>query len=597
MSRLARSCRDWHQLLEVCALFHTLLSDPDGVYDPAHYNDRLLLGLKGTISEAELHVIKQRMQAGKLAKAQRGELGMPMPIGYVRRPSGEIIKDPDEHAQLVVQTLFEQFEQRGTIHGVLCYLVEHHIQIPVRVRSGPAKGDLSWARPNRMTLQNLFTNPMYAGAYVYGKRPTDPRAKRPGRPATGRKVAHVEQLQVCLRDRLPAYLSWEQFERNQAQLHRNRNVVLGVPRQGVALLAGMVRCGRCGHRMVSLYSSGRPRYACVAEMSVYGGSLCQSLKAVVIDEVVEALLLRALEPAALEASLLAAARVEQERAREEELWQRRLERAHYEAERARRQYDLVEPENRLVARTLERTLEEKLSAEQRLQEDHRRHQASLPSALTTKEREAILDLSSKLPVIWKSPTTTCQQRKELARQFLTEVCVTVQGESEKVDVVVRWAGGHETKTWTTRPVAKLAQLSYYDELLRRVAQLVEQGLLLAKIAETLNTEGWRPAKRRATFNGSMVGALLASQREGQARHRETPDGLAKFEWTLPALAEHLEMSLITLHSWVRRGWVKARKITVGAKRQAWALWADEAEVERLRQWKERPRTRWPRAQA
>jgi DNA invertase Pin-like site-specific DNA recombinase len=596
MSRLARSCRDWHQLLEVCGLFHTLLSDPDGVYDPAHDNDRLLLGLKGTISEAELHVIKQRRQAGKLAKAQRGELGMQTPIGYVRRPSGEIVKDPDEQAQLVVQTVFEPFLLRGTIHGVLCHLVAHGIQMPVRVRSGPAKGDLSWARPNRMTLQNLFANPMYAGAYVYGKRPTDPRAKRPGRPATGRKVAHVDDLQGCLRDRLPAYLSWEQFERNQEQLRRNRNVVQGVPRQGVALLAGMLRCGRCGQRMVAQYSSGRPRYACVAEMTVDGGSLCQSLKASVLDEVVEAWLLRALEPAALEASLAAASMVEQQRAREEQLWQQRLERARYESERARRQYDLVEPENRLVARTLERGLEEKLNAEQRLQEEHRRYQAARPSPLTADERASLRQLGSELPALWKNPTTTSPQRKELARQLITEVRATVQGESERVDVVVQWAGGHETTTWTTRPVAKLSQLSYYGDLVARVAQLVEQGQLLCEMAETLNTEGWRPAKRRATFNASMVGGLLASVAERAGRRREVPDGLAASEWTLPGLAEHLAMSSITLHSWVRRGWVKARKIAVGAKRQAWALWADEAEVERLRQWKKRPRTRWPRAE-
>jgi DNA invertase Pin-like site-specific DNA recombinase len=211
MSRLARSNRDWHQLLEVCALFGTLIGDLDGIYDPIDYNDRLLLGLKGAMSEAELHVLKQRMVAGKRAKAARGELGMPVPMGYVRRPSGEVVKDPDEQAQAVIALLFEQFERLGTIHAVLRYLVQHQIRVPQRVRFGPSKGELVWCRPNRTTLSNLLHHPIYAGAYVYGRRPTDPRRKQPGRPSTGRLVAKPEDCQVLLQDHHPAYISWEQF--------------------------------------------------------------------------------------------------------------------------------------------------------------------------------------------------------------------------------------------------------------------------------------------------------------------------------------------------------------------------------------------------
>ena len=190
MSRLARSCSDWYQLIDACALFGTLLGDFDGVYNPAHYNDRLLLGLKGTISEAELYLIKQRMHSAKLAKAQRGELGMLRPIGYFTRASGEIVKDPDEQARHVVELLFEQFERRRSIHGVLRYLLEHDLKLPVRIPSGPDKGELRWSRPSRSTLQMVFTNPAYAGAYVYGRRAMDPSAKRPGHHAPLRKVAH-----------------------------------------------------------------------------------------------------------------------------------------------------------------------------------------------------------------------------------------------------------------------------------------------------------------------------------------------------------------------------------------------------------------------
>jgi DNA invertase Pin-like site-specific DNA recombinase len=583
MSRLARSCRDWHQLIEVCALFGTLLCDLDGVYDPANYNDRLVLGLKGTISEAELHVIKQRMHSGKLAKAQRGELGTLLAFGYVRRPSGEIVKDPDEQVRSIVDLLFEQFKSRGTIRGVLCYLVDHDLTLPLRVRSGPDKGQLCWMRPNRTRLQETFKNPIYAGAYAYGRRRVDPRTKRPGRPTTGRRIASVNQWTVCLRDRLPAYISWEQYEQNLRQLELNRNVARGVARKGSTLLAGLLKCGRCGHRMAVQYSAGSPRYVCMQDAAVYGTPLCQCIVARAVDRVVEALVLRALEPSALEVSLAVAADLERERAREEQLWQQRLERARYEVERARRQYDAVEPENRLVARTLERALEERLSDEQKLQEDHRRAQAVRPTSLTEAERSAIRALATELPRLWNCPTTTNEQRKEVVRQLLEEARLTVAGNSEQVQMTMRWAGGHETTTTLTRPVAKLSQLSYYDDLVRRTEQLRQEGRTFRGVADALNAEAWRPAKCRETFNASMVDSLLASKKGDRDTRtpRPLPEKLKAHEWTVPVLADQLGMPRITLLYWIQRGKVQARKVQSEHAHGLWIIWADEKERERL----------------
>lgn len=222
MSRLARSSKDWHQLLEICALFGTLIADLDGIYDPSQYNDRLLLGLKGTMSEAELHVLKQRLHQGKLNKARRGELAFPLPIGYVRRPSGEVTFDPDEQVQHVVKLLFRKFDELGTLHALLRYLNQHDIQLGVRVREGLAKGELEWRRPNRMTLQNLLKNPVYAGAYAYGRRQVDPRKQQPGRPRSGRVTCTHEDYHALIKDCFPAYISWEQYERNLARLWANR---------------------------------------------------------------------------------------------------------------------------------------------------------------------------------------------------------------------------------------------------------------------------------------------------------------------------------------------------------------------------------------
>ena len=277
ISRLARSCKDWYQLLEVCALFSTLIADTDGVYDPTTYNDRLLLGLKGTMSEAELHVIKQRMLAGKKAKAQRGELNMLLPIGYSRRLSGEVIKDPDEQAQSLIALIFDLFEQFLTINAVLKYLVSHNIKLPHRERSGLQKGELIWRRPNRPSLNNLFHNPIYAGAYVYGRRPTDHRRKKPGRPSTGRTVAKPSEWEVLIQNKVPAYITWEQYQRNLRQLAANSAQGIGVPRHGPSLLSGILICGRCGLRMTTYYSSNsKLRYSCTRMAVDYAAPTCQS---------------------------------------------------------------------------------------------------------------------------------------------------------------------------------------------------------------------------------------------------------------------------------------------------------------------------------
>ncbi len=448
MSRLARSCRDWHQLLEICGLFGTLLGDLDGIYDPTDYNDRLLLGLKGTLSEAELHVLKQRMLAGKRAKAERGELGMAVPMGYVRRPSGEVILEPDEQARATIALLFDQFERCGTINGVLQYLVRHQIQLPHRVRLGLRQGDLEWRRPNRTTLSNLLHHPIYAGAYAYGRRPTDPRRQQPGRPATGRRVAAPEACAVLLQDRLPAYISWAQFERNQAQLAANQTAHLGPIRSGPSLLSGLVICGRCGLRMAAAYnnSGGRLRYDCSRMAVDYGEPRRQALVGQVRDDWVSTQVLRALEPAALEISLRVAADLEGERQHLHQHWQHRLERAQYQVERAARQYQAVEPEHRLVARTLERQWEEALAAEAALQADYARFQAVQPPVLTAEERTAIRRLATDIPALWHAPPTTAADRQAIVRQLVERVVVTVRGESEQVDVQVHWFGGHGIRT-------------------------------------------------------------------------------------------------------------------------------------------------------
>ena len=584
MSRLSRSNRDWHQLLETCAMFSTLIGDPDGVYDPSQYNDRLLLGLKGTMSEAELHLIKQRLLAGKRAKAARGELGMQVPMGYTRRASGEIVKDPDEQARATIELVFDQFDRIGTVNGLLRYLVEHRIEMPRRAPGGERKGELQWCRPNRVTLSNLLHNPAYAGAYVYGRRPIDPKRKKPGRPSTGKTVARPEQWQVLIKDHFAAYIDWGRFETNLEQLRQNGRDGIGVARHGPSLLSGLVICGSCGLRMSPNYSDNghRLRYTCSRGAIEYGEALCQSLTGTPLDDALGELVLRALEPAALEVSLRVAEEAQADRQQLHRHWNKRLERARIDVGRAFRQYDAVEPENRLVARTLEKQWEEALGVEETLKVEHERFLVEQPSALDEDERDAIRRLAADVPALWRALSTTSADRQAIIRQLVERVIVTVQGESEKVDVQVHWFGGHATAATVVRPVAKLDQLSYFEPLLARVTELHSEGHGSKLIAERLNGEGWRPPKRRETFTGSMVSALL------QRRGLRSPASRVKDDFkrrgrelTLAELALELDMPQPTVYRWLQTGQLQARRDRTGS-RPRWLVKATKAELERLR---------------
>jgi DNA invertase Pin-like site-specific DNA recombinase len=604
MSRLARTGRDWHQLLELCSLSGVLLADPDGVYDPAYYNDRLLLGLKGTMSEAELYLIRQRMLSGKLAKAERGELVTPLPIGYVRRPSGEAALDPDEQAQHVVRLIFSTFSRPGTLNAVLRYLVEHEVQLPVRARTGPSKGELEWRRPTRETLQNMLHNPAYAGYYAFGRRQVDPRRKVPGRPDTGRVVKASDEWLVLLPGRLPAYITAEEHEANVARMASNQQTAAspGAPRAGSALLSGLLRCGRCGgHRMSVRYhdGSGAARsahgYVCAFYQVNYGtGGSCQHIAGPALDSYVARQALDAVAPAALEVSMAAAAQAEDERAALDKLWRQRLERARYAADRARRQYQLAEPENRLVTRQLEAEWEKALAETARLEADYQRFTEEQPATLSADERAAIQSLAADLPRVWHAPTTTQADRKELLRILIEDITVNVAGDSELVDVTITWAGGHQTSGQAVRPVGRLDQLSYFPALLARVTELAGAGQNSTQIADVLNAGGYRPPKRTSRFTGGQVRTLI-SQRGIRAPAKGRPavlTNLAPGEWSVPALSAELGMPTASIYNWIYRGWITARHAP-GTKN--WIITADGEQLRELRERRARPAGYYTRA--
>lgn len=595
MSRLARAGRDWHQLVELCCLAGALLADADGVYDPNWYNDRLLLGLKGTMTEAELHLIKQRMASGRLAKAGRGELAVPLPAGYVRRASGEVTLDPDEQVQAVIRLVFDLFEQLGTVHAVLRFLVEHRVQIGMRQRSGPDKGGLVWRAPHQQGLSNMLRNPAYAGIYAYGRSRTDPGRHLPGGETARVRQLGAEQWLVRIEGALPVYISVAQYERNQARLAANRAAAdaAGAPRNGPGLLAGLVVCARCGQRMQTTYEAnqhgGIHRYACTRRHYTYGEAVCQQMAGAFLDDHVVAQALSALAPAALELSVAAAAQVEAHRAQVDRIWRQRLERAAIACDRARRCYQAAEPENRLVVRQLERDWEDTLAAHAHLADEYERHQRTRPAQLTDAELAAIRALADDIPAVWNAPTTTHADRKALLRTIIDTVQVAADGATERVHVTMVWAGGARTDADLTRPVARVDQLSYYPQLVDRLRDLAGQGLTNTAISAALATDGLRPPRGGERFNPTEIQHLVRRLgiRPGLDADRRTDRGeLADGQWWLSTLAAEVGMPMATLYTWLRRGWVNGRQDTRPPYR--WIITADQAEVQRLRALRQLP---------
>jgi DNA invertase Pin-like site-specific DNA recombinase len=589
MSRIARSNKDWHQLLELCGLFRTLLADQDGLYEPTDFNDRLLLGLKGTMSEAELHILRSRMENGRRNKARRGELFSFVPTGYVLMPSGEVVMEPDEQARCVVHLIFEKFEELQTIAGVVRYLNKHGILLGVRPTSGPQRGRLEWRRPSHVTIRNMLRHPMYAGTYCWGRFATDPRRKVAGKPKSGRRLVPRDEWVAFLKDRLPAYITWQQHEQNLGQMERNQTRQQGVPREGTSLLSGLVYCGRCGRRMrVITGKPEHPRYHCLLEGEDFPPPTCQGVQGTVLDEFISRQALQVLEPASLDLSIQAAEDIQRERARIHQHWKQQLERAKYGRERTERQYQAAEPENRLVTRELESQWEKALREERQLQEEYKRFQREEPEMLREEDRERVMSLVSDIPALWRDTSTTVMDRQTIIRHLIERIEINVQGKSEYVDVKVHWAGGYESHSQLLRPVGHFDQLRDSKQLFQRILQLREEGMASPQIALQLNEEGFRTA-RRSLWQDYHVRRLL--RQRGIVRYRlpdAMTDQLGEDEWWIRDLARELEVPRSTVTAWTKRGWISGRQLP--GKKGRWILWADAQELQRLRRLRACPRS-------
>jgi len=580
MSRLARSSADWHRLLEMCALCGSLLADQDGVYDPTDPNDRLLLGLKGTLSEAEMVTLRNRLERGRRNKAARGELFYGVPTGYLQLPSGEAVLDPDEQVREMVRLIFEKFEELGTAWAVFRYLLDNGLRIGFRVLHGPRRGELVWRRPTHGTVERLLHHPIYAGVYTYGRHQYGPMTSAGG-PATAGRRLPLSEVPFLIRDHLPAYIPWETFLENQERLERNQSKAIqpGVPRAGAALLTGLIICGTCGLRLNTTYRGRgtRPYYSCLSHLRRGHEQTCYGVRAAPVDELVAAEVLRALEPAALELSLRAADDICRERERLDRHWRQERQRSRYEAERAEQRYQAVDPENRLVARTLEQRWEEALRRVRQVEEDYERFVSTSPPRLSDAERDRIRMLAADIPALWHSPETESAERKEVIRCLVERVVVTVAPDSEQVGVAIHWQGGSVSRHTAVRPLGQYEQLRDYPELIAAIRRWHAAGCAPREIAEKLNAAGFRTPRKQRPFRRVQVHELM--RRIGLNCGRMLPERLEAGEWWLSDLADHLGVKAVSVRRWVARGWVRARWCQ---RLRCWIVWADRAEQKRLR---------------
>jgi hypothetical protein len=524
------------------------------------------------------------MDQGTLQKARRGALSCALPIGYVHNAAGEVVDDPDEQVQHVVRLIFRKCDELGTRHALLRDLVQHDMQLGVRLRDGPTKGTLEWRRPNRMTLPTLLQNPLDAGAYAYGRRQVEARRKQPGRPSTGRVTRARQASHVLLKDHLPAYITWAQDEQHLARLEANRARAepMGAVRHGPSLLAGILVCGKCGRRMHVRYGGPNQlhRDACDRLATDDGAAYCQYLPGDPVDTCVSQWGLNALEPAALTLSLEATARLAPERRELDCLWQQRRERAAYEAERAARPYRLREPAHRLVARQRAKDGEEKLTAQRRRQEDYQRFVQAQPQPLSATERAALAQLAHNIPALWQATTTTMAERKEMIRQLIQRVIVAGAGVSERLQITIEWVGVGTTAGITTRPIRRREHLSYAPQLWARIRPLAQEGCRTPQSAPRLELEGYRPPTQAPRFSRQAVDALIQRLGVHQPRMRRRVT-LRANEWWLSDFTRATGISTTTRHHWRTRGWRNARW---HAQAQRWVAQADTAALARLKQW-------------
>jgi DNA invertase Pin-like site-specific DNA recombinase len=582
VSRLARNNADWYRLLDLAALFGTLIADIEGIYDPRVYNDRLLLGLKGTMSEAELHMLRQRLTAGRLSQVARGEYVQHLPTGLVRLGDGSVVKDPDAQVRQILELLFNRFEALGSCQKLLRFLKQQGILLPRRPTAGLHRGELLWKKPAAAALYETLTNPAYAGAFVYGRRPRDPQRAAPGRPSTGFVRKPIAEWPYVHHGAYPAYLTWEAYLANQATMHDNAlqhaqrtRPGRGAPRAGTALLQGLATCGMCGHRMKVAYKRGT-RYVCDGLAQEFAERQCASLEGVSIDTIVVQAFFEAIQPAQLDALEALLVRQRQEHAELERYWAQQVQRATYEAHLARRRYEAVDPENRLVAAELERRWEATLVGLRQSEEAAKHAQQEQPVLRLDPElRQQLEHLSQTLPGWWEDGRLTWEQKKRLLRSLIARV-ILKRTAPDRVEVKIVWVSGHFTVLAVQPAIWRECDVTGYDRLVERVHALWAEGFTDGAIAEQLTQEGFHSARSPEVRSLTVQKIRLRAQWYQPLHQSRGADSLGGY-LTAAGLAKRLGIERTWVYRRLEHGEIDARHYTRHPQSGVYLI-ADDAEL-------------------
>jgi DNA invertase Pin-like site-specific DNA recombinase len=564
VSRLARNNADWYRLIELCGLTDTLIGDNDGIYHPALFNDRLLLGLKGTMSEAELHIIRARLDGGIRNKAARGELRRGLPVGFVwGEADGEVLLHPDEAVTGAIRAVFDRFAEFGSARRVWLWFHEQQLQFPHQ----DPDGAIRWIAATYTAIHSVLTNPVYAGAYVYGKSRSQRYVGEDGIIRNRIRQLPMEQWAVVIRDHHRGFIDWPAFDANQSRLDTNTrprpHEAGGALREGSALLQGIAVCGHCGRKLRTHYRgrNSTPGYHCAGKDIVSGrGVYCLNTGGIAIDRAVASAFLAAVTPAALEATLLTFEQMQSSHDAALKQRQLEIERLRYEAERAERRYRAVEPENRLVARGLESEWENRLRDVAAAEAELLRRSQQHPCTITPAQMARIQTLGADLRLVWEAPTTTDRDRKELLRTILEEVTLDLRRAEETAHLTLRWRGGAITQLDLAvprfRPVGPRTDEDTID-LLRRLAAMYPDEV----IAGILNKQG-RTTAMGERFTANTVGNLRRYR--GIPRYEppgEPPDGELV---SIRQAARILGLNTSTIHRWLNDGFIAGEQVTAGA---------------------------------
>jgi len=566
VSRLARNNADWYQLLDLCAMTDTLIGDADGIYHPGLYNDRLVLGLKGTMSEAELHVLRARLDGGIRNKAARGELRRGLPVGLVwGEQEGEVLLHPDEAVTACIRTVFERFDELGSVRRVWLWFRSEELDFPFRTVQ---LSETRWTAPSYHAIHSVLSNPVYAGAYVYGKTRKECYIDEHGQVKQRVRKLPQSEWSVFIPEHHKGYIDWTTYEANQARIGANTHPQRyqdggGAVREGSALLQGLATCGHCGRRLRTHYrgKNHTPGYHCAGKNIVNGrGEYCLNVGGVQIDQAVSDTFLEVLRPAGIKAALIAAEQLEANRDAALEQWRLTVERTTYEAERAERRYLAVEPENRLVARGLEAEWERLLRELNKARDELARRETLQPKILSPQEHDAILTLGTDLKSVWNTDAITPRDRKELLHTLLEEVGIAVYRDEYRAHLTLRWCGGLLTELDVSLPRSRPATIRTDEKTVALVKRLAEH-YPDAIIAGILNRQG-RTTARGLRFTADLVGNLRRSWKIACFVPSDTnPDGELV---NIKQASKILDIAPSTIHRWLSDGFIPGEQVTPGA---------------------------------